>query len=466
MDTPARNLRPRAAKSPAATVTATPTRKRSARSGSSKSPASGSSSPATKRARKSTAASASPDTGTTAAATVSSEGALVNNSSPAGAEPVAAIDADEIYDRQIRLWGAAAQQRLRTARIVLVGDLSRGIAAEAAKNLALAGVGSLTLVDGRTIDLADTAATTGPNFFISAARARARAHTDGEALETSVAAVVADGARALNPMIEIHAVSDPAAVVDENVSEDSLHKWVAGNDFVIACDVPAPVLDMVNRVTRALGARLFAANVLGLNGFIFADLLQHDYFIEDSKPPQTKDADPEVVVTEHTLTYVPIWTALDAFSFAETVESPKLLARTVTMSYLALAAVLAYWRHGNRLSSGKAHEFEAAALLKEFQALASRHGVAHVYAHVTSQELLHMFRGVHTELVTVTSMMGGLLSQEVVRAIQGKGRPVANFFSHTGDTSSGDVAALGVVDVSKQAIVIESVQLSDDDDDE
>nr|KAF6407958.1 SUMO1 activating enzyme subunit 1 [Molossus molossus] len=49
------------------------------------------------------------------------------------------------YDRQIRLWGLEAQKRLRASRVLLVG--MKGLGAEIAKNLILAGVKGLTMLD-------------------------------------------------------------------------------------------------------------------------------------------------------------------------------------------------------------------------------------------------------------------------------------------------------------------------------
>lgn len=50
-----------------------------------------------------------------------------------------------VYDRQIRLWGLEAQQRLSAARLLLVGTLPSHLGAELAKNLVLAGIARLTL---------------------------------------------------------------------------------------------------------------------------------------------------------------------------------------------------------------------------------------------------------------------------------------------------------------------------------
>ena len=56
--------------------------------------------------------------------------------------PLAAED-EERYDRQIRLWGAEAQQNLRNADILMVGVSGAG--SEIVKNVVLSGINSMTL---------------------------------------------------------------------------------------------------------------------------------------------------------------------------------------------------------------------------------------------------------------------------------------------------------------------------------
>ena len=63
------------------------------------------------------------------------------------------------YDRQIRVWGAEAQNRLQNAKVLVIG-LS-GLHAELVKNIVLAGV-SVVLVDSRTVQDHDL----GYNFFL------------------------------------------------------------------------------------------------------------------------------------------------------------------------------------------------------------------------------------------------------------------------------------------------------------
>lgn len=70
-----------------------------------------------------------------------------------------AISEDEakLYDRQLRLWGAAAQARMLASNVLFAGRF-RGIAVDAVKNVVLAGVGALTLLDGEDLEPEDLGA--------------------------------------------------------------------------------------------------------------------------------------------------------------------------------------------------------------------------------------------------------------------------------------------------------------------
>ncbi|CDH54165.1 predicted protein [Lichtheimia corymbifera JMRC:FSU:9682] len=69
-------------------------------------------------------------------------------------------DEAEIYDRQIRLWGVDAQQRIQNASVLVAGV--RALSNELCKNLALAGIGSITLLDDKVVGDDDL----GVQFFL------------------------------------------------------------------------------------------------------------------------------------------------------------------------------------------------------------------------------------------------------------------------------------------------------------
>jgi ubiquitin-like 1-activating enzyme E1 A len=73
------------------------------------------------------------------------------------------LSADEIalYDRQLRLWGMEAQNRMRKAHVLLI--TIKALGNEIAKNLVLAGIGSLTIMDSNVVTEADAES----QFFIT-----------------------------------------------------------------------------------------------------------------------------------------------------------------------------------------------------------------------------------------------------------------------------------------------------------
>mmetsp|Transcript_20699 Transcript_20699/g.45443 ORF Transcript_20699/g.45443 Transcript_20699/m.45443 type:complete len:355 (+) Transcript_20699:2-1066(+) len=81
--------------------------------------------------------------------------------SPSGNGAVRSISQGEVevYDRQLRLWGVQAQQRLLKSKVLIWG--LEGSNVEVCKNLVLAGV-TLVLRDHRTVSIADVAF----NYFL------------------------------------------------------------------------------------------------------------------------------------------------------------------------------------------------------------------------------------------------------------------------------------------------------------
>jgi molybdopterin/thiamine biosynthesis adenylyltransferase len=69
-------------------------------------------------------------------------------------------DEAALYDRQLRLWGVEAQNRMRNSSVLIYSF--RGVAAEITKNIVLAGVGNVTLLDEKNVEEMDL----GANYFV------------------------------------------------------------------------------------------------------------------------------------------------------------------------------------------------------------------------------------------------------------------------------------------------------------
>ncbi|KAH6926366.1 hypothetical protein HPB50_017546 [Hyalomma asiaticum] len=138
-----------------------------------------------------------------------------------------------IYDRQIRLWGLESQKRLRAVRVLVAG--LNGLGAEVAKNLVLAGIKSITLLDNHN-----------------------RAHSSKAYTKN------------LNPMVEVE--SEDGELL--NKDDDYFRKF-----DIVCCAESFPTEDLVkvNAQCRGLGVKFFCGHTWGFFGYYFSDLIQHAY---------------------------------------------------------------------------------------------------------------------------------------------------------------------------------------------
>lgn len=166
------------------------------------------------------------------------------------ADPFHVLDEIALYDRQIRLWGFSAQKRIQQSSVLLI--TCRALTNEVAKNLVLAGVGSVTLVDAAPLTDADLGAQC---MVTSAAVAAGKTR----------AAALAEALRRLNPRVRVVDGTDDSAVV---VSPAFLGAF----DLVVATDLSSSGFSAVSRSARAARVPLYCAGVHGLHGFAFADL--------------------------------------------------------------------------------------------------------------------------------------------------------------------------------------------------
>lgn len=159
---------------------------------------------------------------------------------------------NELYDRQIRLWGLESQKRLRTAK-VLISGLS-GIGAEVTKNIILSGVHAVKLNDDKVVTEEDFCS----QFLVP------RSSLGANRAEASI-----ERAKALNPMVEISADTQP---LSEKGAE-----FFDGFDVVVVIGAPNNELVRINNICRDKSIKFFAGDVWGMFGFCFADLQQHNF---------------------------------------------------------------------------------------------------------------------------------------------------------------------------------------------
>ncbi|KAL1626585.1 E1 ubiquitin-activating protein aos1 [Diplodia seriata] len=335
------------------------------------------------------------------------------------------ISPDEIalYDRQIRLWGVQAQERLRSANVLLI--TVKALANEVAKNLVLAGIKSLTILDHEPVTEDDL----GSQFFISEAD-------------------VGQNVQRLNPRVEI--------VADNSDIRTKVPDFYQPFDLVIATDLDFTTLSTVDASTRLAQKPFYAAGTQGMYGYIFADLIQHEYVIEREKSN---------VAT--TLRQESATRSLIAFSDKGTengkrvelvtkreMYSPLLLANTSPLppEYQGnrrklrqvtplLTCFRALWEFQKVNGRSPSH---IPADLQLFTTLATeKHKELQLPIETLTSEFLRKFlQDLGSELAPVTAFIGGQLAQDVINVIGRREQPIQNLMLFDGDESKAPVYAM------------------------
>jgi ubiquitin-like 1-activating enzyme E1 A len=155
--------------------------------------------------------------------------------------------ATNLYDRQIRLWGWEAQQRLMKSRLLMYG--MNGVGAEVVKNLMLGGIRQMTIVDAAIVHQNDLSS----NFFVRR-----------EDFGLNRASASAVRAQLLNPTCLLTAVEGDSTIL----TEDLVNEY----DLVALNCVTLKEALRVGSICRKLGIPLFVSQVLGFHAFYVNDL--------------------------------------------------------------------------------------------------------------------------------------------------------------------------------------------------
>ncbi|TPX37285.1 hypothetical protein SeMB42_g06960 [Synchytrium endobioticum] len=329
------------------------------------------------------------------------------NASPAISNDVQHVELSQddvaLYDRQIRLWGMEAQQRMRNSKI-LIGGLT-GITTEVCKNLVLAGIGTLTVVDASPVRIQDLQT----EFFV----------TESDIGKNKAQAAI-EKIRMLNPRVKVDAISKDVATMPESFFD--------GFDFVVLSGVDLSTMVRMDEICRKRGIKFYGAIGAGFQGLFFTDLIHHKFVLEAKTHPSAPKHRKAETNEFH---YVSIENAL-----TKTWGPIKGSARRnqAIPLYIAFLIVLTYQRQCGRYPT-KTQDSEALSLYKasflQSQSLQPNF--------IPDDQLWTISSMMGAELPGVAPVIGGVLSQDVIKTLAGKDEPVYNVFVHDGLRSIGTV---------------------------
>ncbi|KAI8146219.1 hypothetical protein BJV82DRAFT_409141 [Fennellomyces sp. T-0311] len=313
-------------------------------------------------------------------------------------------DEAEIYDRQIRLWGLDAQQRIRNAHVLVAGI--RALTDEVCKNIALAGVGSITLLDHSTVQEEDL----GSQFFLDASDVgRNRAEASATAIQN------------LNPRVQV--------IVDQEDIASKPDSFFDTFDIVCLFHKQIDILTRVNELRRKVGKPFYAADAFGWFGYIFCDLVEHTYIEERKSEPAGKKAheEPRVQRTTCVEKYI---------SFSQSIQADwstrgKKVKRMSPLSFVIHVLLKFQEKHGH-LPTGQ----EVEELIEQKASYLESMGVQD--ANLLSDELLrNAIDLLDTEMAPVAAIVGGVLAQEMIKVLSAKELPIQNWFYYSALDGTG-----------------------------
>ncbi|OWR55364.1 SUMO-1 activating enzyme [Danaus plexippus plexippus] len=322
----------------------------------------------------------------------------------------------EQYDRQIRLWGLESQKRLRASKVLIIG--MSGLGAEIAKNIILSGVKSVCLLDSEKLKETDLYSQfLAPPDKIGENRA-----------ETSL-----QRARALNPMVDVTA--------ETKAVDDLPDSYFATFDIICATGLKQEQLERVNNICRDNNKKFLCGDVWGTFGYMFADLIDHEYSEEIvqhkavKRGPDDNEANARETVSitvKRRAIYVPLQNAL---SVDWTKPELRSRLRRGDPSYFVMKILSRFRDEYNRNPDPAQRKTETEILLRMRDELVKELSLP---AGFIKDALLTDVFGIVSGAAAV---VGGVIAQEVVKAsiarfpeAEDKIRVEMNVVSEVGDT--------------------------------
>ena len=252
----------------------------------------------------------------------------------------------------------------------------------------------------------------------------------------------------LNPRVSLHVDTDPILLKDP--------AYFAPFSLVIATDLPHSTVSTVNASCRLSNRPFYAAGTHGFYGFIFVDLITHDFVIEREKSniptvlkPETatrsiiasstkkSDNGKLVEIVTKRETYSPIILANSSPVPASLLSSRR---RRMQISPL-LTCFKALWEFQSISNTLPSHSH---ADLELFTTLATeKHRELQLPPETLHSEFLRSFlQNLGSELVPVTAFLGGQLAQDVINVLGQREQPIQNLLLFDGEECKGPVYAM------------------------
>eukprot|EP00891_Asterochloris_glomerata_P009482 jgi/Astpho2/9482/Aster-x1580 len=302
--------------------------------------------------------------------------------------------AAKVYDRQLRVWGVEVQKRLNAARVLIVG--CSGLAAEVAKNIALAGVGWLTLMGNATCSQPEVAS----NFLLPA----------DAPPNTNAAEVSAETLQEMNPLVKVTA--------KRGAAETASAEAVKGYQVVLVVGQSLPVQEAWDEVCATHNILFFSAATRGTCSYFFVNL--HTFTFTPLEVPQSDHEAPKPAPQPETVQWCSLKEALET-NWNQLWKPPQKANK--------LGCILQACKKVEEQTGSKLQPADLPKLQQQLSTLQAAHKTTAKFKILPA--LVQEFAEGTYEMPAVNAVLGGVLANEMLKAVSSKGTPVLNFFLYS-----------------------------------
>jgi ubiquitin-like 1-activating enzyme E1 A len=233
--------------------------------------------------------------------------------------------------------------------------------------------------------------------------------------------------------------------------------FFAGFDVVIGTELDLLTSQTINTYCRAGQRPYYAAGLHGVYGYIFADLITHDFVIEREKPNKATVLGPETLtrsvidvqtkpekvngkvhelVTKREL-YSPLEVVAISPLPAEVTNNLRASRRVPPL----LTCLRALWQFEGLQLRYPTHTPDDLGL---YTTLATElHKALGLPTETLKAEFLRSFlQNIGSELAPVAAVLGGLLSQDVINVLGAREQPLQNLLLFDGDETKGPILSI------------------------
>ncbi|RWS28761.1 SUMO-activating enzyme subunit 1-like protein [Leptotrombidium deliense] len=341
-------------------------------------------------------------------------------------------DETQLYDRQIRLWGVEAQRKLRKSNVLLIGLSCVG--SEITKNLVLCGLKSLTIIDDKVVNKYNSLS----HLFTRQTLGENR----GKVSESHI--------RALNPMVDILTHDwDVEKMIEDN--DEKLIQLLKSVDVVCITNYGAETIQKLNVLYRSVNSdevKFYAVCNWGFYAFSFTDLGKlHQYGVEEMNQKEVELEEPhkkKLKSLEHDKSFVEKTLTYSSFENFLSVKAGKsgigITKRTNPCVILAHVMFKFYSKH-HRYPSPNSRDDDINDLKVLQKAVTEELRVDSSWMSKLDDD--KWWEHVYEEISPVSAIVGGVIGQDIIRAISAQDTPIKNVFVFNGIQCTGFIESIG-----------------------